>query len=461
MKKKRILFILPSALHIRNFLTSGFVDRFVTKAEILLMIPERYEPELSNRIRKNARVDYIDHYQGSKFRKNALTFFRLASMISRKNMNSTYRHKIRELLVLSKNIHRLKNTLKALVLILASSFLDLEKWIRKMESYFPLQEKAVQLLDRFKPDLVFSSTVIHETLDIEIIKAARQKGIRTMMFVASWDNLTTKGLFLHKPDNLLVWGEEDKRSAIREHGFREDQIEITGTPHFDMYFDKRLIEKRKKFLKKRGIPASKKVIMFAGTTFSKFAEEPLIVQKLAQYYLDKNPDVLFWYRPHPRAIKQFNINDLKKYSNVYIDEKILEKIEMNEQDFFTDKSNLLHYPNMINACIGVISVLSTMAVEFALFKKPSLMINFGLDRRGHVIPGKNTRLSDREHLKSVLSWKGVLLLNDFDSLTSAIDKMLKGEFKKYEKDLQKSASTIAYNTDSKAQDRIMKAILRA
>lgn len=72
--------------------------------------------------------------------------------------------------------------------------------------------------------------------DSDYLKAAKKLGIPTIISVASWDSLTTKGKIHLAPRLLLVWNEKQKQDAIRYHGLKSHTIQVVGAFQFDEWF---------------------------------------------------------------------------------------------------------------------------------------------------------------------------------------------------------------------------------
>ena len=67
---------------------------------------------------------------------------------------------------------------------------------------------AVRLLREQAPDVVLVSPLIDAASEgVDWIKAARTVGIRSAACIASWDNLTNKGLMRIEPALVVVWNE--------------------------------------------------------------------------------------------------------------------------------------------------------------------------------------------------------------------------------------------------------------
>ena len=62
--------------------------------------------------------------------------------------------------------------------------------------------------------------VRHVLGEVELLKSARRLGIPSGIFVASWDNLTNKGLLKFAPERVFVWNEVQVKEAVELHGIR-------------------------------------------------------------------------------------------------------------------------------------------------------------------------------------------------------------------------------------------------
>src|SRR3989344_338007 len=91
-----------------------------------------------------------------------------------------------------------------------------------------------QYFDKYNPDLVFATDIFNDT-DVEIMRAARFRGMHTVGMVRSWDNITSHGLSRVIPDKLIVHTPKIKEEAIKYNDVDSQNIVITGIPHYDRY----------------------------------------------------------------------------------------------------------------------------------------------------------------------------------------------------------------------------------
>ena len=111
--------------------------------------------------------------------------------------------------------------------------------------------------------LVLFTHVYYEGIQ-GLIAYARARGIKTVGFVHSWDNLNTKGVLLHKLDRLLVWNDYMKDLVIRCYPeYSEDEILVTGSPTFDVYHDADAVLSFEEFRTEIGFdPGREKLVTF-------------------------------------------------------------------------------------------------------------------------------------------------------------------------------------------------------
>lgn len=101
-----------------------------------------------------------------------------------------------------------------------------------------------------------------------LLEAARSIGVPTVVAVASWDNLTTKGLLRGDPDRVLVWNEALADEAVRLHRVRRSALRVTGAPGFDKWFGRTPTRDRQAFAKRVGLDAEQPYVLFVGSTQS-------------------------------------------------------------------------------------------------------------------------------------------------------------------------------------------------
>jgi hypothetical protein len=118
-------------------------------------------------------------------------------------------------------------------------------------------------LESVAPDLVVTTPlVVLKTSQIDLARAAIERGVRNVFAVASWDNLSSKGELTFVPQRVMVWNEVQKREAIELHGVPPDRVEITGAQLFDEWFVRRPASSRDEFCARVGLRADRPIVLY-------------------------------------------------------------------------------------------------------------------------------------------------------------------------------------------------------
>src|SRR5205085_8271406 len=97
--------------------------------------------------------------------------------------------------------------------------------LRRLEDAIPPSRRITRFFAEQRPDAVLASPVIEfASSQVEYLKAARALGIRTGICVASWDNLTGKGLLRFVPDRVFVWNDIQRGELESMHGISPDRV---------------------------------------------------------------------------------------------------------------------------------------------------------------------------------------------------------------------------------------------
>lgn len=444
---RKILFILNHSIHVRNFIASGIVSRFCEQGYKPIVLLDSVSAKHLGEINQFEAIELESVYFPSKFKLWVRGLIREMSLVSRLKLNQTYETKID---------HAKKKSIKAkvkyLIIEFLSQFIQLEKFAVRLESFFKVPNACVEFLESHQIDDVFYASIIHdEDQYLDFLKAAKFLGIRRTCAVSSWDNLTSKGFFVVPPDRLLVWGKLDKENAISEHNFKEDQVFVTGAPQFDQYFDDAIVYSREKFFNERGLNPNSSLVLFAGTTLNRLAEEPKILEALSSEISKLNKDVIIWYRPHPRANND-QLESYKKIKGIYIDDQFLSQRNRGGSGYSLRGHDLNHYKFLLNSTSVVVSAFSTMVIEAALHGKPSVLISFSMDQ------SRTTAVSDYSkysHLKEILKWSHVVRSTSMEDLVKNVCFYLEKDPKEYEQKLKESAGNIINNMYSNASDEYL------
>src|SRR5262245_2926197 len=123
-----------------------------------------------------------------------------------------------------------------------------------VEAAIPTDPRIDEVVSSLAPDaIVVTPLVDFVSYQVDYVKTAKRLGIPVSMAVASWDNLTNKGIVNVQPDQVIVWNEAQKREAVELHRVPPQRVRITGAQLFDDWFERRPLQNRQAFLARVGL----------------------------------------------------------------------------------------------------------------------------------------------------------------------------------------------------------------
>jgi hypothetical protein len=265
--------------------------------------------------------------------------------------------------------------------LVAGDFQLAESVIRttaKLERAIPSSAEIDRYVRDRAPDVVLATSVVKlASPQVEFLKSARTLGIPAATLVASWDNLTNKGLLKWQPEQVFVWNELQRQEAIELHGMQPERVTATGAALFDAWFDRRPSTEQADFVRGMGLDPERPYVLFLGSSpfvTNHSDDEVRFVERWLEA-LRASPDervrlVGIAVRPHPVG-KGWRGADLSRFENAAIWPRHSERpVSAEEHDTFFDQ--LAHSAAvvginttaMIEAAVVGKSVLTVLAPEF-------------------------------------------------------------------------------------------------
>jgi FkbM family methyltransferase len=205
----------------------------------------------------------------------------------------------------------------------AAGRMAMSAWLRLMNRAIPRDPAIDAFLRKVRPDVLAVTPLIEPgSPQSEYVRSARALGIRTALCVASWDNLTNKGLIHGPVDLVTVWNDAMKREAVELHGVSANRVVITGAAAFDHWFDWRTGVTREAFCARVGLPTDRPYVLYlCSSRFVAPQEAEFIrtwVQRIRQspFAALRNAGILV--RPHPQNSTQWQDVDLRGYGGVVV-----------------------------------------------------------------------------------------------------------------------------------------------
>jgi hypothetical protein len=271
---------------------------------------------------------------------------------------------------------------------------DRLRWLARAPSALPLSGVATRTLLALErlvpsdagverailghaPDAVLVTPLIGRTpggiRQTDTVKAARRLGIPVGAGVASWDQLTTKGLVKALPDRLFVWNKIQKREAAELHRVPADRVVITGAQLFDQWFERGPSTTRGAFLGRIGLDPTLPYVLYVGSSkaIAPAAKEiPFVRSWLAA--LRESDDAALarlgvLIRPHPGNMEEWAQVDLADARTAVVP-TTRPNIPMSAED------EALYYDS-IHFAATVVGINTSAMVESFIQRRPVLAIS--------------------------------------------------------------------------------------
>ena len=241
-----------------------------------------------------------------------------------------------------------------------------QTFLKKIERLSPPEKRAIDWLKENSPDVVVASPgVFASTLDLELIKAARSSKIPTIVALASWDNLTTKGTFHVYPDHLFVWNQPLLKEAVEIHDVKKEKVVITGAPSFDVWFEMSPELDVDTFCRQVGLDPEQPYIVYLSSSKPIAGDESHFVRKFAGavWENEQTRNFSIVVRPHPTNAEIWNGFAM---DNVIIWPK--------GGDLPDTPESLQSYYDTLYHSMAVVGVNTSAFLEAAVVDKPCLTI---------------------------------------------------------------------------------------
>lgn len=389
-----------------------------------------------------------------RYRKKSTTFiYRFMRMTGLRNLNffSGFAQFKEFISFVKRNLHRKSQ----LFLMIYGTYLIFHFFVFYYQRRLTPNKYLEELIERIKPDIILFPSSAYNPISNDIIEIGAKKKIKTVFLIDNWDNLSSKTVFLKKPDFITVWGRQSLEHAVKIHGFKEKQVIMIGTPRFDIYY--RTLNNLPRS------PAKGKYVLFTGAALE--MDETGALKELDEE-IEQNRDIYgdlkIIYRPHPwrHGKNDFNESDFK---HVELDIQMKDHYSRLKQSEHSNRSrkvwyfqpNIEYYPEILGNALFIVSPLTTMALEALIMEKKVLLIVYD-DGKNFTTP-KNV-FKYYEHFRGIEKLKGFVFCKEKSSLKRQFREeyvsMSRNGFNPVKSDL----SYFLFNDNRKYKQRLFDAI---
>jgi hypothetical protein len=263
----------------------------------------------------------------------------------------------------------------------------------RLEAAIPPSRRINRFIRDRAPDVILATPVVNRaSTQVDYLKSARRLGIPAATCVASWDNLTNKGLLKFVPERVFVWNDTQRREAAELHGIPPERVVATGAQLFDPWFERKPSSSRAEFVRRVGLEPAPPYVLYvcSNPAMTEIPEAGFVagwVEALRTSPNDRLRTLGIVVRPHPNEADRWRDVDLSRFENVAVWPPQGTSVTTDEAraDFFDSLAHSeavvgINTTAMIEAAIVGKSVLTVLAPEFA--QESTLHFDYLLEQNG-------------------------------------------------------------------------------
>jgi hypothetical protein len=297
-------------------------------------------------------------------------------------------------------------------------------WTQRSEEYF----YYLELFKRRRPKVLLC-TAQEAPEVLASVLAAKSLGITTVAFIVSWDNLTSKSRISAPFDHYLVWGDQMRSDLMAFYPeVRASQIHIGGSPQFDWYADRSLLQSRQDFCRQLGADPARPLVCYSGGDLDTCPEDPghvrILMELIRAGLVQGSPQVIL--RPSPADDGSRYKEVLASYPELVYSPPRWQKVIFRNRTRSVPKIEDVHLlANLTYHSDVNVNLASTMTLDFSINDTPVVNIGFDVNKT----PNGKGSLCDHyytwDHYLPVITLRAARLARSPEELAQAISNYLR------------------------------------
>ena len=290
----------------------------------------------------------------------------------------------------------------------------------------PISIQYHKILKQDSPDTLFFTHQRPPFL-APILYNANLLNIKTVSFIFSWDNISSKGRMLGTFDKYLVWSDLMKRELLSFYpSTKDNDVFVVGTPQFEPYVLNAIYPTQKKdFFKKFELDVNKKIICYSCADSSIGKNDALHIQGILSFIKNTNNLQLLVRTSPAEDGKRFEklknefpeiIWNVPKWIQTRVNHVESWSQRLPTFEDVIDLKSILQYVD-VN-----VNMLSTMSLDFMLFDKPVVNTVFGNKENGLYY---DQRFLNYCHLEYVIKSDAVSIARNESELHEQLNEALR------------------------------------
>ncbi len=277
-----------------------------------------------------------------------------------------------------------------------------------------------EYFEKYKPSAVFLAHLFDD-LEINFLKEARYRGVKSIGFINSWDKLTARNVIRILPDKLLVFNNIVKKEAIDYADMKEKDIEVVGIPQYDQYV-KNNHTNREGFCLEFGLDINKRTIVYAPNgKYSSTSDGSMIdfLYSLVNNGAISNAQLLVRFQPNDFV----DMEEIKKRPWLVYDVPGIRFSKERGVDWDMDGNDLRRLSDTLKNTDLFICYTSSLSIDAAVFNKPVINIDFDLEKQEGFL-GSPRQYYRMTHYKNAINTGGVKVVKNKEGIIFWINSYL-------------------------------------
>lgn len=347
---------------------------------------------------------------------------------------------------------------------LSNHFTIIKRWFKQYEANYLVDTYAQDFLRQYKCRAIVSTYPVNLNEAI-LLQNAKIMGLKRIIHLLSWDNITCKGVFPCDADDYIAWGKIMEEEFKTYYHATDTNIYPCGVPHFDVHFEIKNKEKDSIFegyLKSLGLDSDKPYLFFAMSAPYFTPHEIDVVEWLAAQVSSNvfGQQMQLIVRPHPQNVKGTMADlswlpRLNKLNNTRVAIDFPSLVE-SKLAWSMQQDDMLRLSTLLRHATVTINSGSTVSIDALMLDRPVVVSAFDADKE-LVWWRSIKRAMTFPHYKKLIATKGVRVAHDFSSFQQHILDYIANPLADWD-DRQTACHAECSGNDGKATERVITAL---
>lgn len=246
---------------------------------------------------------------------------------------------------------------------------------RALLARLPICQDLKRRISVLRPDVIIVSPLVDMGSElVQHVKVAKSIGVPSVLWVHSWDNLTNKGDLKVRPNQIVVWNDEQLRELQKYHEYEAEGVVVCGSPGYERWSNSSPSRSRRAFLSRLGIASGDQFVLWLGSSsYISSSLELSVVLELSRQIEIQIPTMKIVVRPHPQNLKPWN--DFRIPTNCVIFPSGVTQVP------FSKQSAMDYFDSIAYAEVSV-GINTSAMLESALIGTPAVSLKLSEFARG-------------------------------------------------------------------------------